>query len=244
MKTVLVTGSSRGLGKAMALEFGKKGYYVGVHYVNSATPAQEVVQEILDGGGKAALFQANIATSEACTGLIKKVQNELGSLEVLINNAGITKDGLAMRMKNEDWQGVIDTNLSSAFYLSKTALRGMVSKKWGRIINITSVVGLIGNIGQANYVSAKAGLIGLTKALAREYASKGITVNAVAPGFIESDMTANLPANLKDSYLESIPTRRFGQPEEIAKVTAFLASEDAAYVNGQIIAVDGGMSMR
>ncbi len=243
MKTVLVTGSSRGLGKAMALEFGKRGYQVAIHYGNSAALAEEVTQSILDLGGKASLFQANIANAEACIELIKKVKTDLGSVDILINNAGITKDGLAMRMKNEDWQGVIDTNLSSSFYLSKATLRGMVSNKWGRIVNITSVVGLIGNVGQANYVSAKAGLIGLTKALAREYASKGITVNAVAPGFIESDMTANLPTDLKDSYLEQIPTRRFGQPKEVAKVVAFLASDDAAYVNGQTLAVDGGMSM-
>ena len=243
MKTVLVTGSSRGLGKAMALEFARRDCQVAVHYSSSADLAEKVVQEIVDFGSKAHLFQANIANAESCTELIKKVQSDFGVIDVLVNNAGITKDGLAIRMKGEDWQEVINTNLSSAFHLSKTVLRGMVSKKWGRIINITSVVGLIGNVGQANYVSAKAGLIGLTKALAREYASKGITVNAVAPGFIESDMTANLQTDLKNSYLERIPTKRFGQPEEVAKVVAFLASNDATYINGQTLAVDGGMSM-
>lgn len=243
MKTVLVTGSSRGLGKAMALEFGQKGYHVAVHYGNSAGAAEEVAQEIVDGGGKANIFQADIASVDACTELIKKVQNELGSLNILVNNAGITKDGLAMRLKADDWQNVIDTNLSSAFYLCKAALRGMVSKKWGRIVNITSVVGLMGNVGQANYVSAKAGLIGLTKSLAREYAGKNITVNAVAPGFIESDMTATLTKELKAKYLDSIPTKRFGQPQEVAEAVIFLASEAANYITGQTLAVDGGISM-
>ena len=167
----------------------------------------------------------------------------MGSLDVLVNNAGITKDTLALRMKENDWTSVLDTNLSSAFYLSKTALRGMLKNNWGRIINISSVVGIMGNIGQANYVAAKAGLIGLTKALAKEYAGKGVTVNAIAPGFIESDMTANLAEELKAAYIAQIPVGRLGQASEVAKVVAFLASADASYVNGQTLAVDGGMVM-
>jgi 3-oxoacyl-[acyl-carrier protein] reductase len=242
-KVVLVTGSSRGLGRAMALEFGKRGYTVAVHYSSSQGPAEEVAELIRQSGAKTAVYGANVADATACQELTKQVTTDLGSLDILVNNAGITKDTLALRMKEEDWTSVIDTNLSSAFYLSKAALRGMLRNTWGRIINISSVVGIMGNVGQANYVTAKAGLIGLTKALAKEYASKGITVNAVAPGFIESDMTASLPEDLKKSYLAQIPVGRFGKPEEVANVVTFLASEDAAYVNGQTITVDGGMVM-
>ncbi|MGL4612092.1 MAG: 3-oxoacyl-[acyl-carrier-protein] reductase [Trueperaceae bacterium] len=242
-KVVLVTGSSRGLGRAMALEFGKRGYSVAVHYSSSQGPADEVAGMIRSSGAKSGVFAANVADANACQELIKGVTAELGGLDILVNNAGITKDTLALRMKEEDWTSVIDTNLSSAFYLSKAALRGMLRTTWGRIINISSVVGIMGNVGQANYVTAKAGIVGLTKALAKEYASKGITVNAVAPGFIESDMTSNLPDDLKKSYLAQIPVGRFGQPDEVAKVVTFLASDDAAYVNGQTITVDGGMVM-
>jgi 3-oxoacyl-[acyl-carrier protein] reductase len=242
-RVVLVTGSSRGLGRAMALEFGKRGYKVAVHYASSQGPAEEVAELIRSGGSRAAVFGANVADANACQELIKQVTTELGSLDILVNNAGITKDTLALRMKEEDWTSVLDTNLSSAFYLSKAALRGMLRNTWGRIINISSVVGIMGNVGQANYVTAKAGLIGLTKALAAEYASKGITVNAVAPGFIDSDMTATLSEDLKKSYLLKIPVGRFGKPEEVAKVVTFLASDDATYVNGQTIMVDGGMVM-
>jgi 3-oxoacyl-[acyl-carrier protein] reductase len=240
-RVVLVTGSSRGLGKAMALEFGKLGYKVAVHYANSQKPAEDVAETIRSAGGKAAVFAADVASAEACTQLIKDVSSELGGLDILVNNAGITKDTLALRMKEADWTSVLDTNLSSSFYLSKTALRGMLKNNWGRIINISSVVGIMGNVGQANYVAAKAGLIGLSKALAKEYGGKGVTVNAVAPGFIESDMTAGLPAELKETYLKQIPAGRFGQAQEVAKVVCFLAHDDAAYINGQTIPVDGGM---
>ena len=243
-RTVLVTGSSRGLGRAMALAFADGQHNVAVHYVNSAGPAEAVVAEIEAAGGTAAAFQADVSSSESCVALIKAVQEKFGTLDILINNAGITQDGLAMRMKEEQWQSVIDTNLSSAFHLSKAALRKMVSGKWGRIINIASVVGIVGNIGQVNYVSAKAGLIGFSKALAQEYASKGITVNSVAPGFIRSDMTAELPEELKASFVDKIPVGRFGEPEEVANMVYFLASDKAAYVNGQTITVDGGMVMQ
>ncbi len=242
-RVVLVTGSSRGLGRAMALEFGKRGYSVAVHYASSQGPAEEVAEAIRSSGAKASIFGANVADADACQELIKQVTAELGSLDILVNNAGITKDGLALRMKEEDWTSVLQTNLSSAFHLSKTALRGMLRNSWGRIINISSVVGLMGNVGQANYIAAKAGLLGLTKALAAEYGSKGITVNAVAPGFIDSDMTTGLPEEVKKGYLARIPAGRFGKPEEVASVVTFLASEDATYVNGQTITVDGGMVM-
>ena len=243
-KVVLVTGSSRGLGKAVALEFGAKGYSVAVHYVRSEGPANEVAEAIKAEGGEASVFNADISDSAACTALIKEVSKELGSLDILVNNAGITADTLALRMKDEMWESVIDTNLSSAFYLSKTALRGMLKNNWGRIVNVSSVVGLRGNVGQANYVAAKAGLLGLTKALAREYAAKGVTVNAVAPGFITSDMTAELSDELREAYLAQIPVGRFGEPGEVAKSVLFLASQDAAYINGQTLSVDGGMVMR
>ncbi|CAN5551298.1 3-oxoacyl-[acyl-carrier-protein] reductase [soil metagenome] len=243
MRSCLITGSSRGLGLAMARELAARGCNVGVHYVRSADAAEALARELREMGVQAEAFSADIADPAACKRLVAEVGEALGSLDVLVNNAGITRDGLTMRMKDEDWTAVLDTNLSSAFYLSRAALRGMVSRRWGRIVNVSSVVGLMGNAGQANYVAAKAGLVGLTKALAREYAGKGVTVNAVAPGFIESDMTGGLSEALKEGYLGQIPAGRFGRPEEVAKAVAFLASEDAAYINGQTLAIDGGMVM-
>jgi len=243
MRSALVTGSSRGLGRAIALRLAADGFRIAVHYVNSEQPAQVVADEIRAAGGTAEVFRADVADTAACTELVKEVTKSFGSLEVLVNNAGIARDTLALRMKEADWDAVLDTNLSSAFHLSKAALRGMVRAEAGRIINISSVVALMGNVGQANYVAAKAGLIGLTKALAQEYAGRGITVNAVAPGFIESDMTDALDPELKEQYLARIPARRFGQASEVAALVGFLASDDSAYINGQTIAIDGGMVM-
>ena len=242
-RVALVTGSSRGLGRATALAFGRAGYTVAVHYATSEEAAREVAEEVRATGQKAGVFGADVSGAGACQTLVKEVISELGGLDILVNNAGITRDTLALRMKEEDWHKVLETNLSSAFHLSKAALRPMLRQSWGRIVNIASVVGLIGNVGQANYVAAKAGLIGLNKALAQEYGSKRITVNAVAPGFITSDMTAELSEELKTSYLARIPAGRFGDPEEVAGVVTFLASDAAAYVNGQTLAVDGGMTM-
>lgn len=240
-RTVLVTGSSRGLGRAMALDFGRAGYRVAVHYARSEGPAEEVAEAVRAAGGEAAVFGADVSSAAACQTLIKEVTGKLGGLDILVNNAGITSDGLVLRMKEEAWSSVLETNLSGAFHLSKAALRGMLKNSWGRIINISSVVGVRGNAGQANYVAAKAGLIGLTKALAREYGAKGVTVNAVAPGFIESDMTAELSEDLKQGYLDEIPAGRFGRPEEVAALVSFLAGETASYINGQTVTVDGGM---
>ncbi len=240
-RKTLVTGASRGLGRAIALELGKRGFFVAVHYGKSEAEAQAVAAEITAGGSQAVLVQGDLSSIEGGKAVITQAVEKLGGLEVLVNNAGITRDGLVLRMKDEDWDAVIETNLSAPFALIRTALRSMMSAKYGRIVNISSVVGLMGNPGQANYISAKAGLIGLTKAIAKEYAGKNITCNAVAPGFISSDMTDKLPENVQAKYLENIPAGRFGAPEEVAALVAFLASEEAGYINGQTIAIDGGL---
>jgi 3-oxoacyl-[acyl-carrier protein] reductase len=243
-RVALVTGSSRGLGRATALELARQGHAVAVHFVRGAEAADAVVAQIRSAGGRAEAFGADVADPEACADLIKRVQESLGGLDVLVNNAGVTRDTLALRMKRDDWDAVLDTNLSSAFHLAKAALRGMLRTGWGRVVNVSSVVAIMGNVGQANYIAAKAGLLGLTKALAAEYAGKGVTVNAVAPGFIESDMTEALGDEVRAAYLARIPAGRFGQPEEVAAAIAFLASEAAGYVNGQTLTIDGGMVMR
>jgi 3-oxoacyl-[acyl-carrier protein] reductase len=242
-RVALVTGSSRGLGRAIALRLARDGFDVAIHYVAAAEAARAVEAEVRGTGARTASFAADVADEAACGRLVKDVTAAFGALDVLVNNAGVTRDTLAVRMKQADWDGVLATNLSSAFHLSKGALRGMLRAEWGRIVNLSSVVGLMGNVGQANYVAAKAGLIGLTKALAREYAGKGVTVNAVAPGFIESDMTAALSPELTAAYLQRIPAGRLGRPEEVAAAVAYLVSDDAAYVNGQTLVVDGGLVM-
>ncbi|ADV68840.1 3-oxoacyl-[acyl-carrier-protein] reductase [Deinococcus maricopensis] len=240
-KVALVTGSSRGLGRAMALKLAHDGFDVAVHYGRNQTEAESVVDAARALGVNAQAFGADLSIPANAAKLVEDVIAALGRLDVLVNNAGINRDTLAVRMKDEDWDAVLQTNLSSAFSASRAAIKHMMRARSGRIINITSVVGLMGNPGQANYVASKAGLIGLTKALAKEYGARGLTVNAVAPGFIESDMTAQLPENVQKAYLDSIPAGRFGQPEDVAALVAFLAADAAGYINGQVIGVDGGL---
>ena len=240
-KTAIVTGASRGIGKAIAIYLAKEGADVVVNYSSSIENANKVVSEIESFGGKACHIKADISNENSVNELVKTVLNKNNKIDILVNNAGITKDGLLMRMKNEDWQKVLNLNLNGVFYCTKAVSRMMLKKKKGRIINITSVVGLMGNPGQANYAAAKAGVIGLTKSAAKEFASRGITVNAVAPGFIATDMTSELNS---EAILSAIPLGRYGNPEDVAGVVRFLAADpSAAYITGQTFQVDGGMVM-
>lgn len=242
-KTVLVTGASRGIGKAIALEMARQGANVAINFAGNADKAQQVVDEIQQLGSRAVKIQADISREVEVKDMIKTVTGEFGSLDVLVNNAGITKDNLLMRMKEEEFDQVIQTNLKGVFLCTKAVTRQMMKQKSGRIINIASVVGVSGNAGQANYVAAKAGVIGLTKTTAKELASRNILVNAVAPGFIATDMTEALTEEQKEGMHALIPLSRLGEGEDVARVVRFLASEDANYVTGQTIHVDGGMVM-
>jgi len=238
----LVTGASRGIGRAIAEALAASGAKLVVNYASSGEAAAEVVRRIEAAGGQAWAHQANVSIEAEVEGMVKAVLEKEGQLDVLVNNAGITRDGLLMRMKTADWQSVIDLNLTGVFLCTRAVSRSMLKARSGRIINITSVVGLMGNPGQANYSAAKAGVIGLTRSTAAEFASRGITVNAVAPGFIATDMTRDLNA---EPILAAIPLGRLGQPEEVAGAVRFLAADAAAaYITGQVLAVDGGMVMR
>ncbi|MEJ9279951.1 3-oxoacyl-[acyl-carrier-protein] reductase [Ureibacillus thermosphaericus] len=242
-KTAVVTGASRGIGRAIALELAKEGANVVVNYSGSKEKADEVVEEILKIGKKAIAVQANVADSESVQNLMKTALDEFGSIDILVNNAGITRDNLLMRMKEEEWDEVIQTNLKGVFLCTKAVTRQMMKQRSGRIINIASVVGVTGNAGQANYTAAKAGVIGLTKTTSRELASRNILVNAVAPGFITTEMTDALPEDIKNSMLSQIPLAKLGKPEHVAKAVVFLASDDAEYITGQVLHVDGGIAM-
>ncbi len=241
-KVALVTGASRGIGAAIAKRLATDGFRVVVNYAGSTDKAEAIVREIKEAGGEALAIQANVAEADAVKQMIKQTIDTFGQLDCVVNNAGITRDGLLMRMKEADFDAVIDTNLKGAFLVTQAATRPLL-KTSGRIINIASVVGISGNPGQANYVAAKAGLIGLTKSVARELASKGVTVNAICPGFIETDMTDELTEEQRNLSLGQIPLKRFGQTDDIASLVSFIASDEARYITGQTLAVDGGMTM-
>lgn len=242
-KIVLVTGGSRGIGRAICLALAAKGATVVVNFNSSGDAAREVVAEIESNGGTAETWQADVSNEEQVAAMFKSVTSNHGTIDILVNNAGMTRDNVIMMMKPEDFDTVIDTNLRSTWLCCKTAVRTMMRKRTGTIINITSVVGIAGNGGQTNYAASKAGIIGLTKSLAKEVAVRGITVNAVAPGFVETAMTADLSDEIKEKATEAIPLGRMGTPEDIAKAVAFLASDDASYITGQTLVVDGGMVM-
>ena len=242
-KVAVVTGASGGIGRAIAVAFGKAGASVAVHYNGNEAKAAAVKAEIEEAGGKAEIFRCNVADFDACSEFIKNVVKTFGKIDILVNNAGITRDGLIMGMSEDDFDAVLDTNLKGSFNCIRFASRQMMRKKYGRIINITSVSGVAGNAGQANYSASKAGLIGLTKSVAKELASRNITANAIAPGFVKTEMTDVLPDDVKESILATIPLKRMGQTKDIAETVAFLASDKAAYITGQTIGVDGGMGM-
>ena len=242
-KVAVVTGASRGLGREIAILLGARGARVIVNYNGSAAKAEEVVKIIEDAGGKAEAVQCNVAEFEQAAEFFRYVIKTCGRVDILVNNAGITRDNLLMKMSEAEFDAVINTNLKGAFNCMKQVSRQMLKQKSGRIINMSSVSGVMGNAGQANYCASKAGLIGITKSAARELASRGITCNAVAPGFIDTEMTEVLTGAVKEAAKETIPMKRFGSPKDVANVVAFLASEEAGYITGQVICVDGGMAM-
>ncbi|MCM2979754.1 3-oxoacyl-[acyl-carrier-protein] reductase [Niallia circulans] len=242
-KVAVVTGASRGIGKSIALELAKQGADVVVNYAGSVDRANEVVKEIEALGRKAMSIQCDVSDSDAVNAMMKEVLDAFGSLDILVNNAGITRDNLLMRMKDSEWDDVINTNLKGVFLCTKAVTRPMMKQRKGRIINITSIVGVTGNPGQANYVAAKAGVIGFTKTTAKELAQRNITVNAIAPGFITTDMTDKLTEEVKNGMLTQIPLGQFGKPEDIANAVVFLASDESSYITGQTLHIDGGMYM-
>lgn len=242
-KCAIVTGAGRGLGRAIALRLAEMGANIVVNYRSSEKEAEELIEEIKAKGVEALMVKADVSNFSQCEELVKAALNKFGKIDILVNNAGITKDTLLLRMKEEDFDKVIDINLKGCFNTTKHVSSVMLKQKCGRIINISSVIGLVGNAGQANYAASKAGIIGFTKACAKELGSRGITVNAVAPGFIETEMTEILSDKLKETMINNIPLKRFGNPKDVANLVGFLASDDAAYITGQVMNVDGGMVM-
>jgi 3-oxoacyl-[acyl-carrier protein] reductase len=238
----LVTGGSRGIGRATAVELARQGASVAIAYGSNASAAEEVAGAVRDTGADAAVLEADLADRQAAAGLVGRTVEALGGLDIVVNNGGLTRDNLAVRMTDDDWTRVIDVDLSAAFYICRAALRPLLKRRSGRIVNVSSVSGVTGNAGQANYSAAKAGLIGLTKSLAREVGSRGITVNAVAPGFIATDMTAALDDRTRDAAVAQVPLGRMGMAEEVAAAIAFLASPSAAYITAHVLHVDGGLA--
>ncbi|MGM0396088.1 MAG: 3-oxoacyl-[acyl-carrier-protein] reductase [Bacillota bacterium] len=242
-KVALVTGASRGIGRNIAHGLAKEGCTVAITYNSNEELAKEVVSELEKYGSKVVAFKADISIKDQVDNLIREIQEELGSVDILVNNAGITKDNLIIRMSEDDWDSVMDVNLKGAFLVTKAVVRGMMKKRYGKIINISSVVGIMGNAGQGNYSASKAGLIGFTKSMAKELASRGIRVNAIAPGFIRTDMTDSLKEDVKEAMLSHIPLGYFAEPDEVSNLVEFLASEKSDYITGQVIQIDGGMNI-
>ena len=243
-RVAVVTGGGRGIGRAVAVRLAKEGANVAISYRSNDTTAQEAAEEVRAAGVLCEIFKGDAASSEDVDALFKGVGEALGQVEILINNAGLTRDNLMMRMKEDEFDEVLRTNLKGTYLCTRAALRPMIRARWGRIINVSSVVGLVGNAGQANYAASKAGIIGFTKSVAREVAQRGITANVVAPGYVETELTRSLPDDIKDQIMGHVPAGRFAEAEEVAEVVAFLAGEDAGYVTGQTVAVDGGMTMQ
>jgi 3-oxoacyl-[acyl-carrier protein] reductase len=240
----IVTGGSRGIGRAVALRLAAEGANVAISYRSNDDAAQETAEAVREAGVECAVFKGDVASPEDVQVLFEGVTDAFGRLDILVNNAGVTRDNLLMRMKEEEFDEVLRTNLGGTYLCTRAALRPMIRARWGRIVNVSSVVGLVGNAGQANYAASKAGIIGFTKSVAREVAQRGITANAVAPGYVETELTGSLPENVKEAIRTQVPMGRFGEAEEVAEVVTFLAGERAGYVTGQTIAVDGGMTMQ
>lgn len=242
-KIALITGAGRGIGRAIAIALAKEGAEVVINYNGSEERAKEVKQTIEENGGKASIYKCNVSDFVACEAMIKDIVKEYGHLDILVNNAGITKDGLIMKMKEEDFDSVLNVNLKGTFNTIRHSARQMLKQRSGKIINISSASGILGNVGQANYAASKAGVIGLTKTMARELGSRGITVNAIAPGFVDTEMTEVLSEEIRENACKQIILGRFGKPEDIANTAVFLASDKADYITGQVISVDGGMNV-
>ncbi|MGH7901513.1 MAG: 3-oxoacyl-[acyl-carrier-protein] reductase [Thermodesulfobacteriota bacterium] len=237
----LVTGASRGIGRSVALELASNNAFVVINYNHNESSAREVLKQIEMNGGRGRLSQFDVSDFTKVQEEIDRILEELGGIHILVNNAGITKDGLLLRMKEQDWDDVMSVNLKGVFNCTRAVTKHMLKQRYGKIINITSIVGEMGNAGQANYSASKAGIIGFTKSIAKELGSRNINVNAVSPGFIETDITKNLPQEVKNSYIQNIPLGRFGNPEDVAKVVVFLASDSASYITGEVIKVNGGL---